>query len=66
MVPHAWSLGVPYLSFKIYSAYIQINDMNLNMTDDAEFLIGNVNMVLTVLGKDPLSILCQFYDGKSF
>lgn len=70
MVPDAWSLVGSYLSFKIHSAYIQINDMNLNKTDDAEllkqFFISNVNMVLTVLGEDTLSVLCQLYDGKSF
>lgn len=33
MVPHAWSLGISYLSFKIHLAYIQINNINLCMTE---------------------------------
>lgn len=37
-VPHGWSLDVSYLCFQIDSVYIQINDRNLNMTDDAGLL----------------------------
>lgn len=38
VVPLAWSLGIPFLSFKIHSVYIQINDINLNTTDNVELL----------------------------
>lgn len=38
MAPRAWSLGISFLSFKIHSAYMRINNINLNMTDNVELL----------------------------